>query len=93
MIPHANDPHYSAPMAPSTTPPSLEIEEQKRWQRAVEGNEEAFAQLFRKHYAAVRGLSARLLLNLAAAEDVAQETFVRAARALPAISGPTGFRP
>lgn len=60
--------------------------------RANTGDEQAFAELFRRHYGPVRGLAARILLDLAAAEDIAQETFVRAARQLGKITQGEGIR-
>ena len=45
---------------------------------AQEGDTEAFAELFRRHYGAVRRICARRLGNLADADEVAQAAFVRA---------------
>lgn len=60
--------------------------------RARASNEAAFQQLFRRHYAAVRALAARILCDLGAAEDVAQETFVRLARRVDDWRDPAGLR-
>lgn len=61
-------------------------------EQARAGDEAAFAKLFRRHYPSVRGMAARILLDLSAAEDVAQETFVRAARLLAQITDGSGLR-
>jgi RNA polymerase sigma-70 factor (ECF subfamily) len=60
--------------------------------QAQASSDRAFKELFGRHYAAVRALAARILCDLSAAEDVAQETFVRFARELSAIKEPSGLR-
>jgi RNA polymerase sigma-70 factor (ECF subfamily) len=45
---------------------------------AQEGDSEAFAELFRRHYGAVRRICARRLGSLVEADEVAQAAFVRA---------------
>ncbi len=42
------------------------------------GNREAFGELARRHQAAVRSTLTRLTRNSAVADDLAQETFIRA---------------
>ncbi len=59
--------------------------------RAVAGDVDAFDELIRRHSGRVYGLLVRLLGNPASAEDVAQETFVRAWRALPSFRGDALF--
>ena len=50
--------------------------------RARQGDAEAFGQLVRRHQQRIHRLAAHLLRDRAEAEDVAQETFIRAYRAL-----------
>lgn len=59
--------------------------------RAVAGDADAFEALIRRHSGRVYRLLARLLGNSASAEDVTQETFVRAWRALPSFRGDAMF--
>lgn len=59
---------------------------------ARKGEEKAFEELFERHYAVVRGFAARLLLDTNLAEDVAQDTFLRAANSLETIKDAKGFR-
>jgi RNA polymerase sigma-70 factor (ECF subfamily) len=92
MTPHANDSHLPSHPEPDVTTQRDEPSATECWVSAVRGEEQAFTELFHQHYAPVRGLAARLLLDLSAAEDVAQETFVRAARSLAEVHDPTGFR-
>jgi RNA polymerase sigma-70 factor (ECF subfamily) len=51
-------------------------------QRALGGREEAFGELFRRHYDRVRAFAYRVVLDHQASDDVAQEAFIRAARKL-----------
>lgn len=55
--------------------------------RARDGDEEAFGQLVRRHQQRIVRLAAHLLRDRAAAEDVTQETFIRAYRALARFDG------
>ena len=48
--------------------------------QAVSGNEDAFSLLFGRYYDKMRAFAYRIVLDYSAAEDVAQETFVRVAR-------------
>lgn len=67
------------PMAPSPQ----EARREADWiRRAKEGNREAFDQLVRAHFARVYSLLFRLVGNHEDAEDLAQECFVRAWKAL-----------
>ena len=55
------------------------MEEEKVWiQRALAGDQEAFACLVRAYQTAVYNLTYRMLGNAAEAEDAAQETFLKA---------------
>ena len=55
-----------------------ELEDADLVSAAQEGDAEAFAELFRRHYPAVRRICARRFGNLADADEVAQAAFVRA---------------
>jgi RNA polymerase sigma-70 factor (ECF subfamily) len=55
--------------------------------RARAGDSEAFGQLVRRHQPRIHRLAAHLLRSRAEAEDVAQETFIRAYRALGRFDG------
>jgi len=59
--------------------------------RAQEGDERAFEALVGRHAGRVHRLVTRLLGGQNAAEDVTQETFVRAWRALPSFRGDAEF--
>ena len=50
--------------------------------RAVEGDVDAFAALAERHYSSCARMARRMLRNDADAEDVVQETFLRAFRAI-----------
>ncbi|HLK40852.1 MAG TPA: sigma-70 family RNA polymerase sigma factor [Polyangiaceae bacterium] len=55
--------------------------------RAREGDEQAFAELVRRHHPRVHRLAAHMLRDPIEAEDVAQETFIRAYRAIGRFDG------
>ncbi len=54
---------------------------------SIEGRREAFDQLFDRYYNAIHTFAHRLCLNSADADDIAQETFVKAARGLATYRG------
>lgn len=56
------------------------------------GDREAFAALFQRHYPAIHAFAYRLRLCPAEADDIAQETFVHAARSLHAYRGDASFK-
>jgi RNA polymerase sigma factor (sigma-70 family) len=58
---------------------------------AQEGDTEAFSELFRRHYPAVRRICARRLGNLADADEVAQAAFVRAYERIEQCGGERRF--
>jgi RNA polymerase sigma factor (sigma-70 family) len=60
--------------------------------RVLEGDDRhAFAELVRRHQSDVRGLLRRMTGDPALADDLAQETFVRAWKALPQFRGGARF--
>jgi RNA polymerase sigma-70 factor, ECF subfamily len=81
-------PPVGPPMRPSTTarPEDLELVE-----RAREGDADAFEELVRLHTPQLYRLLTRMLGSATTAEDVAQECFVRAWRALPSFRGEASF--
>ncbi|MGC8874162.1 MAG: RNA polymerase sigma factor [Chloroflexia bacterium] len=61
------------------------LQEEQVWiLRTLQGDQEAFAQLVQRYQRQVYNLAYRMLGNVQDAEDVAQETFLRAYRALDA---------
>lgn len=59
--------------------------------RARRGDRTAFGALVRRHQEPVRGLLLRLCRNASEADDLAQETFIRAYRGLAAFQGRSRF--
>ena len=66
--------------------------EQAFIQRAQKGDHDAFAALVNEHQRYVYNLAVRVLNNEQEAQDLAQETFVRAWMALPNFKGQSQFR-
>jgi RNA polymerase sigma-70 factor (ECF subfamily) len=60
--------------------------------RAAQGDAEAFSLLFERHYPAIHAFAYRLALCPAEADDIAQETFVQAARSLAGFRGDSSFK-
>ncbi len=56
------------------------------------GDASAFTTLFERHYPAIHAFAYRLSLCPAEADDIAQETFVQAARALATFRGDSSFK-
>lgn len=59
--------------------------------RAIAGDQNAYAVLVERHSDLVYAIVSRIVLNEADADDVAQETFVRAYHALPRFRGDSKF--
>lgn len=59
---------------------------------AAQGDRPAFAALFERHYPAIHAFAYRLSLCSAEADDIAQETFVQAARSLAHFRGDASFK-
>lgn len=62
-------------------------------QLAANGDETAFTMLFERHYRMIHAFAHRICLDATLAEDVAQETFVKAARELVKRSFCGAFKP
>jgi len=60
-------------------------------QRAQQGEMAAFEQLYRRHSSRIHGLCLRLTSDRTRAEDLTQETFIRAWRKLPTLRELGGF--
>ena len=58
------------------------IDERTTVQAAIAGNPEAFANLFLRYYPMIHAFAFRLCLDRATAQDLAQETFIKAARSI-----------
>jgi RNA polymerase sigma-70 factor (ECF subfamily) len=59
---------------------------------AAAGDSDAFTALFHRHYPAIHAFAYRLALCPAAADDIAQDTFVHAARALASFRRDASFK-
>ncbi len=60
--------------------------------RAACGCSDAFTELFNRHYAAIHAFAWRLTFCPAEAADIAQDTFIQAARSLPAFRRDSSFK-
>ena len=67
------------------------MEERERVRSAQKGSEEAFTELTRKYMNKMINLAYSFTRNREAAEDLAQETFIKAYRALPRFSFKSSF--
>jgi RNA polymerase sigma-70 factor (ECF subfamily) len=59
---------------------------------AAKGDSGAFAQLFHHYYPMIYAFAYRLSLNTGDAQDIAQETFIKAARSIGAFRGDASFK-
>lgn len=83
--------NLAAPSSPA--PDSLQVpDDLVLLGRASLGDSSAFAALFERHYPAIHAFGYRLSLCPAEADDIAQETFVQAARALATFRGDSSFK-
>lgn len=73
----------------SSAPPS---DEPDLVARATRGCSLAFTELFNRHYAAIHAFAWRLTLCSAEAADIAQDTFIQAARSLPSFRQDSSFK-
>ncbi len=75
---------------PLADPP--ELDEATTVRAAIAGEADAFAALHHQYHPMIFALAYRLCLDRAHAQDLAQETFIKAARALPAFRPDAPFR-
>jgi len=61
-------------------------------ERARGGCEQAFGALFRRHHGALHAFVFRLCLDATGAEDIVQDSFIKAARSLGSFRGEASFR-
>lgn len=76
-----------ADSAPSDPPDDLRLHA-----LAAAGDAEAFTALFHRHYPAIHAFAYRLVICPGAADDIAQDTFVHAARALATFRRDASFK-
>jgi RNA polymerase sigma-70 factor, ECF subfamily len=77
----------SAVRVSSPTPMMAECDDRDLMRHAQEGNERAFASLVRRHQQRLFRVALHMLRDTGEAEDVTQDTFVRAYRALSRFDG------
>ena len=77
-----------------TAPPteSFPSVEEELVGRARRGDAEAFRDLFNRFFAMIHAFSYRACLNEAVADDLAQETFIKAARSLHTLEAGASFK-
>ena len=68
------------------------IDEGTTVQAAIAGEPGAFAELFHRHHPMIHAFAFRLCLDRTTAQDIAQETFIKAARAIGGYRAGTPFR-
>jgi len=79
-------------MSESTAPPTTATDSDLLLvQRAVSGDQRAFELLVTKYHRRVERLIGRMVRDAELVEDIAQETFIRAYRALPKFRGESQF--
>ena len=78
-------------MSSSTSPPPSSDSDAVLVQRAVAGDQRAFELLVIKYQRRLQRLIGRLVRDTDLVEDIAQETFIRAYRALPQFRGESQF--
>jgi RNA polymerase sigma-70 factor (ECF subfamily) len=67
-------------------------EEEKHIRQAIAGDQHAFAELVNTHQRFLYNLALRAVSNPQDAQDITQETFIRAWRAIKTFRGEAGFR-
>ena len=79
-------------ISPSACPPAEPTTDTDLLPHAAAGCPEAFTALFNRHYANIHAFAYRLCLCAAEAEDIAQETFIQAARSLGTFRREASFK-
>jgi RNA polymerase sigma-70 factor (ECF subfamily) len=74
-------------MPDNDAPPDADLAAQ-----AASGDEHAFGLLFEHYYDRIRAFAFRIMLDASAAEDVTQESFIRAARAIRGLQDSKTFQ-
>lgn len=69
----------------------IELSDSLLVERARRGEKDGFESLFDRYYERIRQYAYRIVLEHHAADDVAQETFIRAARKLPGLEEGVAF--
>ncbi|MEA3213173.1 MAG: hypothetical protein QOE70_6230 [Chthoniobacter sp.] len=72
--------------------PSAEAHETQLIERAARGDTDAFATLFHHYYSMIHAFAYRLCFENSDAQDIAQETFIKAARALGTFRRESSFK-
>lgn len=72
--------------------PSLDTSEKTLLERAVQGDVDAFSELVRMHYPAIRVYLGSHVHDHGALDDLAQDVFLRAFRGLPTLRQAVAFR-
>jgi RNA polymerase sigma-70 factor (ECF subfamily) len=73
-------------------PPRDEINDEALVDSAASGNTSAFTELFNRYYSMIHAFAYRISLSGADADDIAQETFIKAARALGTFRREASFK-
>ncbi len=87
---------FEAPMPQRTSVPSIAAvvpDDATLIAQAIDGDDRAFAALYRRHARYVAGVVYRLAGNDSDLDDVLQEAFCDASKALGSLRDPAGFRP
>lgn len=72
--------------------PDEEANESRLVEAAMAGDHDAFARLFHQYHAMIHALAYRFCLETADAQDIAQETFIKAAKSLGNYRGESSFK-
>lgn len=81
--------HLAPPADPAPTEP---LDDLRLHTLAASGDARAFTTLFHRHYPAIHAFAYRLALCPGAADDIAQDTFVHAARSLAGFRRDASFK-
>jgi RNA polymerase sigma-70 factor (ECF subfamily) len=84
---HGGDPERGRMSDLAAGPWMAKLSDRELVDRARQGDLEAFGQLVRRHQPRIHRLAVHMVRDRSEAEDVAQETFIRAYQALPRFDG------